>query len=196
MKNKRKSKIIITSLCVVILSILGGVIGFGNQVPRQACACLPPEYVAHFTEEEAIEIIRNRLEEAGLAFASEVPLYSVETWGGGNRWGRNVGIDLFDEDKNIAITLINMYEDAASSISDDGGGFSHNWEANHVKTELSENFEEINFGVFYNPALIREWRTQNRKRSHTTAENEILTERLETQVQEFIAQLQEAGIID
>ena len=196
MRKKWKMKVIIALLGIVSLSIWSGFGNFGDVVPPQACGCLPPEYVAHFTDQEAIDIIRVQLEAVGLNFNSAVPLYNVELWGGGRRWGRNVGIDLFDAERNVSITLINMYDDAISSITEDGGGFSYSWESNHIETEFSENFAGIHFGVFYNSTIIRQWRDQNRKRPHTAEEIELLTERLEAQVQEFIHQLQEEGVID
>jgi len=195
MKNKWKSKIIVSVVAVGLgVGVLSSGI-LGDSVPRQACGCIPPMYVAHFTEEDALNIIRTELEAVGLNFDSEVPSYYVERWGG-HRWGRNVGIDLFDEQMNVTITLINMYEDDTSSITDDGGGYSYSWETNSIKNEFSENFDEIVFGVFYNPAIVREWRDQNRRRPHNAEEIKLLTERLEVQVQEFIESLREEGVID
>ena len=147
MKNKWKSKIVIALLGIAILSAWGIPWDtFGNSVPRQACACIPPEYAAHFTEEEAINIIRTQLEAVGLNFDSEVPSYYVEAWDGGDRWGMNVGIDLFDEERNVAITFVNMFEDTTSSITEYAW-----WErgrSTHIETEFSENYQGIVFGVF------------------------------------------------
>ena len=191
MRKKWKMKIITALLGIVFLSVWG----FGT--PRQPCACLPPEYYAHFTDAEAINIIRVQLEAVGLNFDSEVPLYSVEEWGG-RRWGRNVGIDLFDEERNVAITLINMYADATSSVVYEGGGFSYSKISNSIQTKFSRNFEGVYFGAFYNSASHREWQTRRRwgSRPHTAEEIDLLTERLEIQVQEFIDQLREEGVID
>ena len=195
MRKKWKVKVIVALVGIVSLSIWGGIEIFGDRVPPQACACLPPEYVAHFTDQEAIDIIRVQLEAVGLNFDSAVPLYNVELWGGGRRWSQNVGIDLFDEERNVAITFINMYKDATSSVVEEGGGV-YGGMINRFETEFSENFEGVYFGIFYNSAVLREWRTQNRRRPLNNEEIERLTERLEAQVQNFIYQLREEGIID
>ena len=194
MKIKWKSKVIVS---VIAVGLGVGVLSTGiidDGVPRQACGCEPPQYIAHFTDAEAMNIIRTGLEDAGLIFDSEVPLYYVERWGG-YRWDHHVGIDLFDEEKNIAITLINMFEDTTSSISYDGG-YSHSRRTDNLETEFAENFDEVVFGVFYNPSIIREWRDQNHRRSLNVEEVELLTERLEVQIQEFIERLQDEGVID
>jgi len=192
MKNKWQRRIIITLL---ILGIGVGFFAYQFRVPHQACACLPPEYFAHFTEAAAFDIIRTRLEAVGLDFDGEVPSYYIERWGG-RRWGGNTGIDLFDAERNIAITFINMYEDATSSVTDEGG--SYRWISDNIETEFSETFDEISFGVFYNPSSWRPWRDQNRwrLRPHTAEEVEFLTERLEIQIQDFIEKLRDNGVIE
>jgi len=198
-KSKLKKKLPIRLKIKIIMAVLG--VAFlltHHQISRQACACVPSGYVAHFTEQEAIDIIRVQLEAAGLNFDSVVPSYTVESLGGGNRWNGNVGIDLFDEQRSVAITLINTYENTTSSIIDQVGNIAYHWNANHIETEFSEQYEGIFFGVFYNSSSIREWQDQNRRsrRPHTVEEIEFLTELLETQVQDFIEQLRAEGIID
>lgn len=191
---KRKLKCIV----VVGLVILGiGFFAYEFRVPRQACACLPPDYVAHFTEEQALAFIKTRLEDVGLNVVSEVPQYTVEQWGG-RRWGNQVGIDLFDEERSVAITFINMYDDVLSSVTDAGGG-SYRWMAERIETEFTESFDGLFVGVFYNSSVWRPWDQQSRwrrSRTHTAHEVEFLAERLERQIQEFIEQLQAKGMID
>jgi len=174
-----------------------------SAVPLSGCslhhggAGASPMYVVHLTEQEALAMIRNELEAVGLNFESEIPSYTIEHWGG-ERWERNVGIDLFDEEKNVAITFINMYSDAISSVDWDngGGGGSHRWRAEYIATEFGEAYPDVIFGVFYNPRRGREWRHRDRERPHTDEEIEILTERLERQIHAFIEQLREAGIVE
>jgi len=174
-----------------------------SAVPLSGCnvhhggAGASPMYVVHLTEQEALAMIRNELEAVGLNFENETPPYTIERWGG-LRWRHEIGLDLFDEEKNVAITFINMYDDATSSVDWDngGGGGSHRWRTEHIATEFAEEYPEITFGVFYNPSRGREWRHRDRARPHTTEEIEILTERLDNQIQTFIEQLREKGIIE
>jgi len=175
-------------------------LGLFGTIPLSGCefhlggAGPAPIYVAHLTEQEALNMIRIQLEEAGLNFDSEVPSYTIQRWGG-PRWENHVGINLFDEEKNVAITLINMYDDAISSIDwgEDAGG---RWQADRIETEFSEQHKKMIFGVFYNPSSRRVWRNRNDGQPHTEEEFETLTEQLEDQVQNFIHQLREEGIIE
>ena len=62
-----------------------------------------PIYVVHFTEQEALGIIRARLEEAGLDFNFEPPKYTIDWdwyWGEGED---ELALDLIDEQKNVAV---------------------------------------------------------------------------------------------
>lgn len=183
-RTKRKlflwigSTLVAVGLSVIILR---------ERIPPQVCACLPPEYVAHFTEADALEIVREQLEAAGLNFDGEVPFYYADHWSG------RTEIALFDAERNVAIILVNPHEDANSSISDNGWLYGR---LNHVETTFSELNDHISFGAFYNPSVIRPWRNQNRRRPHTEKEIQQLTERLEAPIQEFIEEIRETGIID
>ena len=193
-KNKLGRKLLIVVSSVLIGSMLWE---YAIGAPRQACACAPDEdYFAHFTDEQALAIIQARFEEAGLNFTNDVPIYTVERYGG-RRWGRDVGIDLFDEERNVAITFINLNANTISSVNSGGG--SQHWLTTQITQEFSEDFEEIHFGVFYNPSVWRPWDMQRRwfsSQSHTDLEIERLTEQLENQIQEFIEQLRRDGLID
>jgi len=152
-----------------------------------------PIYVVHFTKQEALDMIRAQLEAAGLNFDNEVTPYKIEGVVD-HRWLGNVGIDLFDKERNVAITLMCMYEDATSTMV--WGQWLYGWEATEIETEFSEQHEEITFGVFYNPSRERQWRYREGKQPPTEEEIEILTEQLENQVQDFIQQLREDGVIE
>jgi len=189
--SRWKNKALVAAVGLSLLSTipLSGCMGL-----HHGGAGMNPIYVAHLTETDAMELIRNQLEAVGLSFDSEVPLYTVEQHGG-NRWGRNIGIDFFDEEKNIAITFINAHEDTTSATILDENLFG-DWTTNHITNEFTENYPDIIFGVFYNPSRGREWRHRNRNRRHRNEEIEFLTENLESQIQAFIQQLQEQGIIE
>jgi len=197
MATKRKKKFLKKFLIAITVILMGSIIWeYGTGAPHQACACIPPDYLAHFTDEQALSFIQTRLEEAGLIFDDEAPPYTTD-WYGGRRWGRDVGIDFFDSDRNIAITFINMHDDATSSVNEDYG--SEHWRANRIADEFTENFDGIHFGVFYNPSVWRPWDMQRRwfaPSPHTESEVLRLTERIEVQINYFIDQLREESIID
>jgi len=200
MENKRKKKFSWKFL-IVIPVVLAGMVAweFGNSAPHQACACAPDEdYLVHFTDEQALVIIRDRLEEVGLNFDNEVPAYTVERHGG-RRWGweNGTGIDFFDAERNIAITFINHYADTISSATSSWG--SRITIANQMAEEFAKNFEGIHFGVFYNASVWRPWDMQRRwfaPSPHTESEVERLTERLINQIDYFIDQLRADGVLD
>ena len=195
-KPKRKRKFLRRFLISMPLALFGWVLFlYGTGTPHQACGCGPSEeYFAHLNNNQALTIIRTRLEDAGLNFDSQVPKYTIERFGG-HRWGRNIGIDFFDAERNVAITFVNYFTNGISS----SGLSNRPFNTNRIIDEFSENFAGIHFGVFYNPAIWRPWHQQTRwgrSRPHTTNETERLIEQLENQIQAFIDQLRAEGIID
>jgi len=65
-----------------------------------------PHYVAYITEQEVFSFIRAMLEEAGLDFSTTPPDYSIEVdewWG---PLGKPLGLDLYDDEKNVAVSFI------------------------------------------------------------------------------------------
>ncbi|MCL2874514.1 MAG: hypothetical protein FWE29_06265 [Defluviitaleaceae bacterium] len=153
-----------------------------------------PFYIVHLTEPEALSIIRLQLEQAGLRFNASPPDYHVEWWD-------TIGLDLFDEDKNIAVSHLS-WEDSNRHFSPTGRNF-----AEIISEEFERQTDDISIGVFYNPGetlnpLVMEG-DQIRRTRPTPAEIEegkvtarpILEKRLAAQVQEFIGFLHSEGII-
>jgi len=146
-----------------------------------------PFYVVHLTEQEALGIIREQLKAVGLNFNAIPPSYTAGGW-------RNIGLDLFDEEKNIAVAQICWEE----SI----------WARSGFAEEISREFERVSgvtVGVFYNPAadlgcthtfdgesILLPTPTAEEKEAMIPYLKKYITE----QVQAFIAVLQDAGIIE
>ena len=190
--SRWKNKAFIAAASLSILSVIplsGCEYGFhlGGAGPA-------PIYVAHLTETDALNMIQVHLEEAGLNFTNVVPAYMIE------RWGHEYGIDLFDAERNIAITFINHYNSTKTSSIDDGDDhdrWNHGrWKVTGVQGAFEEAHEAMTFGVFYNPIQRRHWRGRNRENPHTDEEFELLTAALEEQIQAFIEDLQREGLID
>ena len=150
-----------------------------------------PFYVVRLTEQEAFGIIRALLESYGLNFNATPPDYTFDH-------NSNIGIDLFDGDRGVAITYLRW------------GNFHPPTHAKHwtenVANNLNEQTSDITHGVFYNPVrtiwsgissrFVGFQRPSNRVISNGKVESRpILEAELITQVQEFIAILQEEGII-
>jgi len=62
-----------------------------------------PIYVAHLTEQEALGIVRNALEEAGFDFSSNVPAHEIEWWP-----TETLPIHLYDAQKNRAVVFADL----------------------------------------------------------------------------------------
>ena len=133
-----------------------------------------PFYVVHLTEQEALGIIRAQLETAGLNLGAIPPNYDVTVY------GQNIGIDLFDEERNVAVVKMEQ-------------GWSREG-ARRVEQEFS-NQMDINVGVFYNPEELFEVRMSPTDEQRETA-RAINEKRLVEQVQAFIALLQEQGVLE
>jgi len=98
-----------------------------------------PFYVVHFTEQEALGIIRAKLEAAGLNFDATPPEHAVEFWPG------DVGLDLFDEEKGIAIAHIS-WEDSNMPFT----GLTRSVLTDYLTEKFAEMENDILVGVFYN----------------------------------------------
>lgn len=191
--SRWKNKSLITAIGLGILGTMplsGCEYGFhlGGAGPA-------PIYVAHLTELDAIGMIRTQLEEAGLNITSEVPSYYIERWGG-NRWENEIGIDFFDEERNVAIVFINQHDGLLTSSIDDGEDSHGRWMTSGIQEDFERAHHDLIVGVFYNPSQRRHWRGRNQENPHTDEELEWLTDRLEEQVQAFIERLQRRGIIE
>ena len=147
-----------------------------------------PYYVVRLTEQEAFGIIRALLESYGLNFNATPP--DTDQW----------PIDLFDEDKDVAITFIRWGDFSPPTRV----GY---WSAEWVADELREQTIGITHGVFYNPVrtiwsgisnrFVGFQRPSNRVIANGKVESRpILEADLVTQVQKFIAVLQGEGIIN
>ena len=155
-----------------------------------------PIYVAYLTEQDALEIIRTRLEDAGLNFNSLPPAYTIIYSDG--RIEREVGLDLFDEEAGVAIALFN-----------DHGGFERGrvslfWSAEdatefaHGATNEFNNRYDLLVRVFTNREIGQGICDFNRGQFNRRKEemNEELHNELDEQIQDFIRELQVLGIID
>ena len=153
-----------------------------------------PIYVAYLSEQEAIEIIRTQLEDAGLNFNSLPPAYTI-TYGEGWR-EREVGLDLFDEEAGVAIALFNdqpgrggmgIFE-SAESVS----------EFAHGATNEFNNRYDLLVRVFTNRGIGQDIWDFNRGEFNRRREEmyEEINSELDEQIQDFIAQLRELEIIE
>ena len=106
-------------------------------------------YVVHLTEQEAFNIIRARLEEAGLNFSENVPDYTLDAselgW-----FNQIISLDLFDEEKNIAIKNFSWAE---SNLPFTPSGRGRDF-ALAVEQEFNRITETTFVGAFHNPG---EW---------------------------------------
>ena len=139
-----------------------------------------PIYIAYLTEQEALRIVRNQLEDVGLNFNSVPPSHNI-IYNEGEWNEQKIGLDLFDEENNIGIALVN------------------NWWRNNsderaigIVEELTQETEGdgIHISVIFNK------RDEVWYPSNGGEIEEILEEYLNLQVQTFIQHLQEEGIID
>ncbi|MCL2837706.1 MAG: hypothetical protein FWE04_01375 [Oscillospiraceae bacterium] len=129
-------------------------------------------YIVHLTEQEALGIIRPQLEAAGLNFSAEPPSETVEV----DR--RNISLDLFDAERNVAVAHTNTWRDANL--------FIEGWECDC-------DDPDITIGVFQTEEIERWNRPSDDERAEDIAK---LEGQLTEQVQEFIAYLRAAGILE
>jgi len=151
-----------------------------------------PIYIVHLTEQEAFGIIRAQLESYGLHFNANPPGYTFDSWS-----DQRIGIDLFDEDKGVAITHIS-WEESNQHFRPRGSAF-----AEEVANSFREQTNDISIGVFYNPgeaiysgAIGGHIGLNDEEIATRKAEaRPVLEARLAAQTREFIAYLQSEGII-
>ena len=156
-----------------------------------------PLYVAYLTEQEALGIIRAQLEEAGIPFDDALPSYSIEVDETDLRGQlHHIELSLFNENNNIAISIINPQ---SFSIP-----FSSRWGMEEVGKEIANEFEQqyphISVSFFCNPdGWVGNWgrdgntNVTNRERR---AARQSLIDNLVIQTQGFIEHLREEGIIE
>lgn len=102
-------------------------------------SCGSPYYIAYLTEQEALGIIRMSLEAVGLNFNAEPPDYRAG-------WNGQIGLELFDSDKNVAIAFLN-----ANRSYGGAGIVGGSWLAEILTEEFTEQNPTFKFGVFYIP---------------------------------------------
>ena len=147
-------------------------------------------YVAHLTEQEVFGIIKDRLAAASLEFNDEPPEHDVDIWG---FFEQDTAIDLFNSQDNIGIIHLSW---AGSNMPFSSRGRDA---SQMVANAFSEQAPDINIGVFNTPGQrLRDenWNEIRLTRSNAVDIRANLLENLDEQLQEFLDQLQEAGVID
>ena len=187
----QKSKKVISCLSAVgLLSLSGCFPVIINNNPCSRCGFShfggsggSPIYVIYLTEQEAINLIRTKAETAGLNLNSTPPDNTV------NVWWMNIGLDLYDEEKNVAMTLIDLNKSGWQRCN---VGYNKDI-AEEARIEFANQKNDITIGVFHNPDKPF-GRTEPDAAAIAEAE-ERFKEQLTAQVQEFIESLQAQGII-
>jgi len=145
-------------------------------------------YVVHLTEQEAFGILRARLEAAGLNFNARPPGYTLEHW-----WDE-IDLDLFDEQKNVAITHFG-WEESNRPFSAWGQEFT--MQVEEAFTEITNN---IIVGAFYTPGIVswENWDSPRRRpsRQEVAEASPVLTRQVINQADAFIARLQSQGVLE
>ena len=147
-----------------------------------------PIYVAYLTEQDALEIIRTQLEAVGLNFNSIPPTYTI-TYGEGFR-EREIGLDLLDEEAGVAIALIDdgMIRENAENAAEFAQGATN---------KFNDHYDLL-IRVFTNREIWWDIWNYNENDFYQGREEvyEELYSELDEQIQDFIEQLQEKGIIE
>jgi hypothetical protein len=154
-----------------------------------------PFYIVYFTEQDAFNFIRAKLEAAGLNFNAAPPDAVINAFG-----SYEFGLDLFDGEKNVAVSHISWDLNNHPFFSWGGSYLSQS-----VETNFSEKLESTTVGVFYNPdALVGrgseeygrgggdDWFIEVTHERETEARQALIDE-LTEQAQNFIEKLQDKG---
>jgi len=157
-----------------------------------------PIYVAYLTEQEALSIIRSKLEAAGLRLSAVPPGYTVDPWRNDSNeplppmlftprgWGQSVELNLFDAESSVAAAFVDWY------VWDD------------LNEQIVNGFKQqtdINVGVFGNTGksigTTEWWEPDHRPPTYEEIEEArpIITQILIDRVQAFINLLEEQRII-
>ena len=143
-------------------------------------------YIAHLTEQEALSIIRAEAEAAGLRFDATPPNTIADV----TYWGLRVLLDLYDEEKGVALAYINS--DSIHHYPRSMVGFIHN----DVVEEFSKHHRDITIGVFHQMVASVGSRHQQPNIEDKEKARKLVKEHLTTQVRDFIELLREQGIIE
>ena len=143
-----------------------------------------PYYVVHLTEQEALNIIRPRLEAVGLDFTSVPPesSYLVYMIGYGV-----IGLELLDEDKGVGVTVL-------AEKSPGGECYGGTYYSKEVEKAFSLLDPDLTVGVFYCPGEYYEGSTLTDSKSEEMKQS--LEAHLSGQIDDFIELLQGKGILD
>lgn len=161
-----------------------------------------PFYVAYLTEHEAMEIIRNRLCEVGICFDANVPNYIASARSPRTRdVEATAALSLFDERTRQGIVLSGLQWERSLNCWDNPPDISAETATNLVKQDFAEQFD-VTATIIRNPReTIGEYDWENREATSTFTDEErqsarqVLEERLLAQVDAFIEQLREEGIL-
>jgi len=146
-----------------------------------------PSYVAHLTEQEVFGIISSRLEAVELNFNDSSPEYIVDIWRPYSEEG--IAIDLFNSEHNVGIVHASWLESYQPFYAH-GRAFS-----SVVAEAFVEQVPNLTVGVFNTPGQNLGFEDSLNASNAAEIRSELL-EDLDEQIQEFIDQLQEEGIID
>jgi hypothetical protein len=161
-----------------------------------------PFYVVYLTEQEALSIIRAQAEAAGLRFNAAPPDYTVDALS--MLRGIEIGIDLFDGEKGVALALIDGADNYDTLRWVDTGSVLR-----EAAREFEKQDENIHAGVFmsYGQWISWDWHLQLSESGlapspppmtdeEKTEAGKAAEEQLRAQVREFITTLQRHGITE
>jgi len=135
-----------------------------------------PIYVVYLTEQEALTLIRTKAETEGLSLNSEPPDYKV------NVWWQEVGLDLYNEEKDVAVALVGPKE----------SGWHWCAQSKDMAAEARKEFAKLEtsttIGVLHNPEKPFGFSEPDAKAAEEA--KKALREQLVSQVIEFIERLQ------
>ena len=98
-----------------------------------------PFYVAHLTEQEALGIIRAKLEAIGLELGATPPDYRVHNF-------TDFTLDLFDENRAVGLAYISWAQNNMPFFSRGGA-----WLSREVAEAFAQQHNHITVGAFFNP---------------------------------------------
>jgi hypothetical protein len=158
-----------------------------------------PFYVVYFTEQDAFNYIRAKLEAAGLNFGDTPPDVTVDLPGFFNDDDK-LGLDLYDGEKDVAVSHISYEQNNTPFFSWGGSNLS-----NEILKEFSQQLENTTVGIFYNPGAMVGRGSEEEGRGfgegwfievtpeRTEEARQALIDELTVQAQAFIEKLTDKG---
>jgi hypothetical protein len=145
-----------------------------------------PIYVVYLTEQEAHSVMLEKWKSLGFDFNSTPPEYTVNApiivhrrFNEDIKADIDVGIDYFNEEKNVGISLVSRHESGKGSCYD-----NNKYTAEIAAQKFVELDNNIDVGVMYNPKNyigLNEPSKKEREKAEAT-----LKAQLANQVQEFL----------